>query len=255
VAEWSAIVLTGGASRRLGRDKATAELGGRRLIDRLLGDLPEDLPVVVVGPDPQAARRIVVTREDPPGGGPAAGIAAGLLHVTTPFVAVLATDMPFAVAELLRLPTPRRDALVPRAGGHPQPLCAVYRTPALRAARPAAGMSMRQVLARLEVDHIDLPEAAFADVDTAADLEAARQRLIMGDMDSWVQAVKQELGIAADVDVAVILDVAKDAAHAVQRPAAPVTTYLLGLAVAGGADAATAAAAIARLAESWPSDA
>ncbi len=48
-----------------------------------------------------------------------------------------------------------------------------------------------------------------------------------------------------------ILDVAKDAAHGVQRPAAPVTTYLLGLAVARGADPAQTAAAISRLADGW----
>jgi hypothetical protein len=209
----------------------------------------------VVGPDPQAARPVAVTREHPPGGGPAAGIAAGLEYVRTRLVAVLAADMPFAAPALRALPLPRRDAVVPRADGHPQPLCALYRTAALQAAALRAGMSMREVLARLDVEYVDLPATDFADIDTQEDLEAARQRLIMGGMDTWVETVKQELGIEADVDVAVILDVAKDAAHAVQRPAAPVTTYLLGLAVAGGADAATAAAAIARLAQSWPRDA
>lgn len=253
--DWTAIVLTGGGSRRLGRDKITAELGGRRLVDRVLDALPREVPVVVVGPDPASSRTVTVTREQPPGGGPAAGIAAGLEHVHTPVVAVLAADMPFAVPALRALPYPERDAVVPRAGGHPQPLCALYRTAALRAASPRAGMSMRELLARLDVEYLELPPADFADIDTQEDLEAARRRLIMGGMDTWVEAVKQELGIEADVDVAVILDVAKDAAHAVQRPAAPVTTYLLGLAVAGGADAATAAAAINRLAQSWPGDA
>jgi molybdopterin-guanine dinucleotide biosynthesis protein A len=255
VTDWTAIVLTGGGSRRLGRDKITTDLGGRRLIDRVLEGLPPEAPVVVVGPDPGTARPVTVTREQPPGGGPAAGIAAGLEHVRTPLVAVLAADMPFAVPALQALPLPQRDAVVPRADGHPQPLCALYRTVALRAAAPRAGMSMRALLAHLDVEYLDLPAADFADIDTEQDLEAAQRQLIMGDMDTWVEAVKQELGLEADVDVAVILDVAKDAAHAVQRPAAPVTTYLLGLAVAGGADAATAAAAIARLAQAWPGDA
>lgn len=247
VSDWTAIVLTGGGSTRLGRDKITEQLGGQRLIDRVLAALP--VPTIVVGPDPGTG--VLVTREDPPGGGPAAGIAAGLAVVETPYVGVLAADMPFAAPTLVALPNPKRDALVPRAGGHPQPLCARYRTDALRAAHPAAGMSMRALLDRLDVEFIDLPEAAFTDIDTEADLEAARARLIMDAMDTWVQTVKQELGITADVDIATILDVAKDAAHAVARPAAPVTTYLLGLAVAGGADAAEAAAKIAMLAESW----
>lgn len=246
-------MLTGGESRRLGRDKIVEILGGQRLIDRVLAQLPSDIPVVVVGPDPHAQRPITVTREEPPGGGPAAGIAAGLQCVQTPYVGVLAADMPFAAETLLSLPQPAGDALVPRTSGQPQPLCARYATQALRAARPAAGMSMRELLERLDVEYLDLPEAAFADVDTEADLEAARERLIMDHMDTWVQTVKQELGITADVDVSVILDVAKDAAHAVARPAAPVTTYLLGMAVAAGADPAEAAERIAGLAQGWQS--
>jgi hypothetical protein len=70
-------------------------------------------------------------------------------------------------------------------------------------------------------------------------------------MQDWVTAVKTELDLEVEVDVDLILDVAKDAAHAVQRPAAPVTTYLLGLAVAGGADPAQTAAKIAHLAQGW----
>jgi molybdopterin-guanine dinucleotide biosynthesis protein A len=255
VTDWTAIVLTGGASRRLGRDKATTPVAGRRMIDRILAGLPPEVPVVVVGPDPHVRRPITLTREDPPGGGPAAGIAAGIAVTSTPFVAVLATDMPSAVPALLQLPLPAGDALVPRTDGHAQPLCAWYRTTALRRAAPAAGMSMREVLARLAVEYVDVAAAALVDIDTAQDLHAAQQRLIMDDMDTWVEAVKRELGITADVDVAVVLDVAKEAAHAVQRPAAPVTTYLMGLAVANGADPGETAVRIAGLAQSWSGDA
>ena len=70
-------------------------------------------------------------------------------------------------------------------------------------------------------------------------------------MEDWIAAVCAELGVEADVDVRAILDVARDAAHQVDRPAAPVTTYLMGYAAARGVDPATAAAAIARLAEGW----
>jgi hypothetical protein len=55
--------------------------------------------------------------------------------------------------------------------------------------------------------------------------------------------------VALDIDA--ILDVARDAAHGVDRPAAPVTTYLLGAAVAAGADAGQAAAVIGELARGW----
>ena len=61
----------------------------------------------------------------------------------------------------------------------------------------------------------------------------------MTDLDSWVEALEAELGLPpGTVDVGAVLDLARDAAHAVARPAAPVTTYAVGyaagLAAAGG---------------------
>lgn len=74
-------------------------------------------------------------------------------------------------------------------------------------------------------------------------------------MDAWVQQVVAEFGITIDPDVDAILDVARDAAHSVARPAAPVTTFLMGVAVAQGADPADVARRIAELAAAWqPAD-
>lgn len=70
-------------------------------------------------------------------------------------------------------------------------------------------------------------------------------------MDTWVEAVRAKLGLDATVDVPTILDVAKVAAHHVERPAAPVTTYLLGIAVGRGMDASEAARRIDSLASGW----
>ncbi len=71
----------------------------------------------------------------------------------------------------------------------------------------------------------------------------------------WTTALATELGIADEVDVALLLDLARDAAHHVERPAAPVTTFLVGLAAgrAGGSadDVARAAATATALATSW----
>ncbi|MEV0899566.1 DUF6457 domain-containing protein [Actinoplanes sp. NPDC049802] len=71
----------------------------------------------------------------------------------------------------------------------------------------------------------------------------------MSELDHWVAEVVAELGLG-DVDVPAkqVLDVARDVAHNVLRPGAPVSAYLLGLAVAGGADPAEAAAKISALA-------
>jgi Domain of unknown function (DUF6457) len=71
-------------------------------------------------------------------------------------------------------------------------------------------------------------------------------------MNTWINAVSADLDLPADVNVDVILDVARVAAHSVERPAAPVTTFLLGVAVAGGMDVSEAAARIQALAETWP---
>lgn len=251
MSDWTAVVLTGGGSRRLGTDKATAVVAGQRMIDRVVAQLA-DVPVVVVGPDP-GIPGVTVTREDPPGGGPVAAIAAALPHVRSEWIAVIAADMPFAVSMLRTLPR-GGDAVVPIAEDHPHPLSAWYRVSTLRGLGP--GMSMRAVLAALEVTYVDVPVRAVVDIDTPEERDSVERTLtIMGAMEQWVNAVKAELGLEQEIDVAMILDVAKDAAHSVQRPAAPVTTYLLGLAVGVGADPAEAAATIERLAQSWDKDA
>jgi len=63
--------------------------------------------------------------------------------------------------------------------------------------------------------------------------------------------VNADLDVPALPDIETILDVARDAAHNVERPAAPITTYLLGYAVAQGADPRTVADAMSRLAQGF----
>lgn len=67
----------------------------------------------------------------------------------------------------------------------------------------------------------------------------------------WTDAVSAELGISPRWDPDVLLDVTKDVAHQVQRPAAPLTAFLLGVAVGGGTDLAEACAAVRRLTQDW----
>lgn len=74
----------------------------------------------------------------------------------------------------------------------------------------------------------------------------------MTTLEDWVREASQALGLSREIDVELLLDLAREAAHGVARPAAPVTTYLLGLAVAGGADAEKAAATLTELAREWP---
>ncbi|WP_320068264.1 DUF6457 domain-containing protein [Micromonospora sp. RTGN7] len=72
-------------------------------------------------------------------------------------------------------------------------------------------------------------------------------------LDEWVTAACAELGLdPGQVPVPVVLDLARDVAHQVLRPGAPVTAYLLGLAVGSGADPAVAAGRLSALAGAWP---
>ena len=72
-------------------------------------------------------------------------------------------------------------------------------------------------------------------------------------VDRWIAAVGAELGLdPADVPVRAVLDLARVAAHQVERPAAPLTAFMLGLAVGRGSDLAGATARIERLADGWP---
>jgi molybdopterin-guanine dinucleotide biosynthesis protein A len=283
------IILTGGASRRLGRDKVTTHVGGRLLVDRQLAGVAEEVPVVVVGPTLAGlARPVAFAREDPPGSGPLAAIEAGVRVVRTQYVGVIAADMPFAipvvVEALSRLHATTRarpgsvmdpgrsvdgshdtadrgevGAVVPvDPAGYRQLLCAAYRVDALRRALvalgPLAGRPVRAVQQELAVMEWPVPAAALADVDTTEQLTAARLRAAQEegmDMQEWVDAVREALGVDVALDIDAILDVARDAAHNVDRPAAPVTTYLLGAAVAAGADPAAAAAQIGELARGW----
>ena len=77
----------------------------------------------------------------------------------------------------------------------------------------------------------------------------------MSTLDDWTAALCAELGLdPADVDQKTVLNLARVAAHTVDRPAAPLTTYLLGVAVGRGEPLEDTAAKIQQLARGWPAD-
>jgi hypothetical protein len=77
----------------------------------------------------------------------------------------------------------------------------------------------------------------------------------MSDLDDWTMAVAIDLGVSQQLDRDLILGVARDVAHAVARPAAPLTAYLMGLAAGAGADPDDVAARIRELAAGRDPDA
>lgn len=185
----TAVVLAGGASRRFAPDKLGESVEGQPLLDRTLASLPEQMRVVVVGSVRKVARPVIFTSEDPPGGGPAAGLVAGVrraLAESADVIVVLPGDAPLggqAAATLLsRLEDePGAQAVVGiDAHGREQPLQLALRPAAAEAlaaaAGPggAAGVSARRLLDALRpglLSH-ELPPAQLWDIDTPDQLLA-----------------------------------------------------------------------------------
>ena len=180
-----AVVLAGWTAALMdGIDKASIELGGVTLLERALAATISAPEVVVVGSELPTSRPVTFTREDPAGGGPAAGLLAGLdrFSRTPDLVCVLAVDMPKVNAGTVARLTwaveadPAVDgAWLVDADGREQPLAAVYRTTALAAARPASredehGLPVRRLLAGLRMVPVAPVGDETRDVDTWADL-------------------------------------------------------------------------------------
>jgi hypothetical protein len=71
-------------------------------------------------------------------------------------------------------------------------------------------------------------------------------------LDDWVNELAAELGVPAELDMKALLDATRDAAHAVERPAGPLTTYLIGYKMgASGGSLADVCAQVQRLAAEW----
>ncbi|WAZ22931.1 molybdenum cofactor guanylyltransferase [Streptomyces cinnabarinus] len=268
---YDAVVLAGGAARRLGgADKPGIGVGGRPLLERVLAACADARTTVVVADERPTARPVAWAREDPPGGGPLAALGAGLRATTADRLVLLSADLPFLDAATVRrlltaLGASGADgALLTDAEGRDQPLVAAYRAPVLREALAAltaehgtlTGLPLRRLTAGLRLDRVPDPVASF-DCDTWDDIATARARIREHGhvLDEWISAVKDELGIDLDVDIKVLLDLARDAAHGVARPAAPLTTFLVGYAAAradGSPEAvAEAARKAADLATRW----
>lgn len=187
---YDVIVPAGGAARRLGGvDKPGLTVGETTLLDRVLAACAGARTTVVVGPArPTAYEGVRWTREQPPGGGPVAAVAAGLELVTADTVLLLAADLPFLdrrtvdrlVTALDRADRHTGAAVLVDAGGRDQPLTAAYRTAPLRAALAGlgdpAGQPLRRLVGGLAGLRVADTDNVAYDCDTWEDLEQARER-------------------------------------------------------------------------------
>ena len=189
IEDCTAIILAGGNSQRMGRDKANLMLGEQTLLQRVIAVMQQVFPKVVISVrQPRPEIDLPQICDAPSIAGPLAGLAAGLECATTPWIFAVACDMPFLVQPVIERLAQRRagcQAVVPVVQGHPQPLVAFYATSCLDAIREnlAGGgkNSLRAVLERLNVCYVDEAEMlaadpglrSFFDLDTPQDVAQA----------------------------------------------------------------------------------
>lgn len=188
-----AVLLVGGEGRRMGGiAKPLLTLEGRSLLARTVEASVEAGvgPIVAVGPMLEESDDVVWTTEEPPLGGPVAGIAAGLARMPADRVLILAGDLarPAEVVRGLLSHRPANsadpapaDGVVFSADGHPQWLAGLYRTASVRHALDGLdtdrNASVRALLGGLAIEWVVDREGNTADIDSPADLARAREEI------------------------------------------------------------------------------
>jgi molybdenum cofactor guanylyltransferase len=190
------MLLTGGASRRLGFDKSGLDLGDGVLAQRtarLLRSVAD--PCIEVG---RGCSTLPVVPDAEPARGPLAAVAFGWAELNSRSwvgpTLVLATDLPFVSDGLLRwlASHPSRRSVIPTDGRRPQTLCARYRPADLDTACDlyrAGARAMKDLMKAIEPRTAPPEEwqaaaghsMALMDVDTPSDLEQARRAMAMVD--------------------------------------------------------------------------
>ncbi len=187
----SGIVLAGGRSRRMGREKAELVVAGKPLLTAAIDVLAEVADEIFVScrRDAQPDARLYQGRGvrlvfDERAEGPLAGLEAGLSAATYPAALVIPVDMPrLTVGLLARLVAgaqaePDAQAVVYVVDGQALPLPALYRRtalPALSSQLDLGDLRFRDLLGKLEVvciapDRVDLALDAFSNVNAPGDL-------------------------------------------------------------------------------------
>ncbi|WP_217596278.1 molybdenum cofactor guanylyltransferase [Cohnella sp. GbtcB17] len=189
-----AIVLCGGAGRRMGARKELLEFNGEPLLLRMCNSLSEIAERITVVADrergyaflPGGVRAIA---DDVAAFGPIAGICAGMAVSELPLQLVVACDYPLAGLYVWRALAdtlarhPEADAVLPEAGGKLHPLCAIYRRRTLSAWQDALESGNRRVMAATQQMRIVkwLPEDGAAgqlmNMNTPDDYRLAKERL------------------------------------------------------------------------------
>lgn len=201
-----AFILAGGASSRMGRDKALLELGGELMVTRLasvLGALAEQI-TLVASPQQFVELALRVVPDDEPGLGPLGGIVTALRISRAEWNLVSACDLPFLKREWLEYLITRAQksdaqaVLAQSPQGHLEPLCAMYRTSARPEMVAALARGVRKVtegLAGLRLETIAMADwrafdsrgLLFKNINSQEDYDEARRLCASEQTDKWLK--------------------------------------------------------------------
>lgn len=168
----AAVILAGGMSRRMGRDKAALPFGEETMLSHLVNTYRPHFDMVAVslnkaGRFDTAGALEVVDRR--PGEGPLAGLEAAFLDTGADVIFLTGTDLPLGDAALaLRLVELRgeHDACLLRSSRGPEPLFAVYSSGCLNAIRNVLDSGRRAMSAMLQCVHtLEIPAQELPQFD------------------------------------------------------------------------------------------
>ena len=185
-------ILVGGASRRMGQDKAQLRLGTETLLERVAGQLSGATSSVTLVGGPQAGNILPNVPDVYEKWGALGGIHGALSATKTDWIVVIACDLPFVTRDLFeRLKSfadKSLDAVVPiQPDGRPQPVCALYRReaclPEIERLIQAGEHTPRALLTNVRTRYVefaelsDLPGAEnfFLNLNTPDDFERAKR--------------------------------------------------------------------------------
>ncbi|MDQ6950259.1 MAG: molybdenum cofactor guanylyltransferase [Mariprofundales bacterium] len=190
----TAVIMAGGESTRMGRDKARIPLAGIPLIDHVIAVIAPLFSQIVVSVRAPRAEITLPQLCDQnsdqvgKGRGPMIGIATALEQVETPWVFALACDMPFVSPQPIHCMARKRagqQVVVPIVDGTVQPLAAFYAKsclPLMRKQIISGDRSLQRMIARMQTTLVDEAELkrydpellSFMDLDCEADIDAAK---------------------------------------------------------------------------------
>ncbi len=192
----SAAILAGGRSRRMGRDKALIEIGGRPMLARVIeGIRPLFDDIAVIGGDSRryGSFGVQVRGDIRPGCGSLGGIYTALATAASPVVFCAACDMPFLSPDLVAfllgvMKESECQAVLPSINGEREPLCAVYSRsilPVIERDLDAGVLRIKNTLSSLRVRTVEADEMrpydpelrTFFNINTPEDLERAREMM------------------------------------------------------------------------------